>query len=345
MSRMETDPIDRTVAAEDQPPTDRPPAGLERRRRKRLTSIFQSAGTSLGLLGLIAVFGILRPDAFLTATNFRNVLEQCAILAIVATTQTVVMIVNDFDLSVGSVASLAGCVTAALLVDGVPIVAAVIAGLLAGVAAGAVNGLLIGYLGLSAFVATLAMMTTVSGIAFTVVNGSTIFGLPDGFLVIGGEKVGALPIPVLIAAVVAIVFTGVASLTSFGRRLHAVGGNAEVARLSGISVSQTRFFAFVISGLGAAIAGIVLVSRVTTAAADGGSSLMLQSIAAVFLGMTMFKGGVPNVPGTIVGVGILGVMSNGLNILEVSPFVQMMATGVIIVLAVALSKFASKSRA
>lgn len=317
------------------------PAVATRSRRGPI-HLLRSGGTLLGFIILIIVFGALKPDAFLTPNNLVNILEQSAILAIVAVVQTVVMVVNDFDLSVGAVASLSGGVAAALMVGGTPIPLAVLAGIAAGLLVGLVNGLLVGYLGLSAFVSTLAMMTSVTGLSFIVVDGSTIFGLPTEFLTIGSARVIGIPMPVIIAAIVAVIVGVLLAQTTFGRRLHAVGGNAEVANLSGIDVSRTRLLAFVVAGGGAALAGIVLTSRLATASATAGDSLMLTSIAAVFLGMTMFRGGVPNIPGTLVGVGILGVLGNGLNILQVSSYAQQVATGAIIVLAVALSRLTSR---
>jgi ribose transport system permease protein len=208
---------------------------------------------------------------------------------------------------------------------------------------GMLNGFLVGYLGLSAFVATLAMMTSVTGLSFLVTNGAIIFGLPTEFFAIGGSR-GLLGIPtaVVISAVVAILVGMLMAYTTFGRRLHAVGGNPSVADLSGINVRRTRFTAFVVAGAGAALAGIVLTSRLQTAAPSAGDALLLNSIAAVFLGMTMFRGGVPNVVGTLIGVAILGVLGNGLNILQVSSYVQQVATGLIIILAVGLSRISAK---
>jgi ribose transport system permease protein len=328
-----TSPAERLGARQTRPRRTIPPLGRW----------VGSAGTLLGLLILIAIFGALRPDAFLTVNNFMNVLEQSAILAIVAVVQTIVMVVNDFDLSVGATASLSGAVTATAMVNGAPIPAAIVIGIVAGVLIGMLNGFLVGYLGLSAFVATLAMMTSVTGLSFLVTNGAIIFGLPTEFFAIGGSR-GLLGIPtaVVISAVVAILVGMLMAYTTFGRRLHAVGGNPSVADLSGINVRRTRFTAFVVAGAGAALAGIVLTSRLQTAAPSAGDALLLNSIAAVFLGMTMFRGGVPNVVGTLIGVAILGVLGNGLNILQVSSYVQQVATGLIIILAVGLSRISAK---
>ncbi|MEW6049270.1 MAG: ABC transporter permease, partial [Bacillota bacterium] len=201
-------------------------------------------------------------------------------------------------------------------------------------------GLLVAYLGLSAFVTTLATMTAFRGLALWYTDGATVFGLPDRFLVVGQGAVGAIPVPVLLMAAALLASWAVLTHTTTGRRWYAVGGNPEAAYLSGVNVRRMRFAAFVISGMGAAVAGIVLTSRLASAHPLAGEPFMLTSIAAVFLGMTMFKEGQPNVPGSTVGVLILGTLSNGLNILQVNTYIQDVLTGFIIVAAVLVSRLA-----
>ncbi|WP_324716455.1 ABC transporter permease [Carboxydochorda subterranea] len=314
------------------------PAGTSLRYRWRLRPA--SYGTFLGFLLILALFSALRPDAFLSPTNLRNILEQVAILAVITATMTIVMVAGDFDLSVGSLASLAGVTTASLLVRGVGVLPAVAAGFLLGAAAGALNGLLVAYLGLSAFVTTLATMTAFRGLALWYTDGSTIFGLPDAFLGLGQGTVGPVPAPVIVMALAMAAVWVVLAQTTTGRRWYAVGGNPEAAYLSGVNVQRLRFGAFVLSGIGAAVAGVVLTSRLASAHPLAGEPFMLTSIAAVFLGMTMFKDGQPNVPGSLVGVLILGVLSNGLNILQVNTYIQDVLTGLIIVAAVLVSRLA-----
>lgn len=298
----------------------------------------RSAGTLLGFAGLFALFTVLRPDVFLTGANLRNVLEQVAVLAVVAAAQTVVMLAGDFDLSVGALASLSGVVAAALLTRGYPLWLALGAALLAGVVVGLVNGVLVAWLGLSAFVATLATMTSLGGLSLLTTSGTTIFRLPDGFLVLGQERVVGVPVPVLVALVVGGVVWVLLTQTVYGRELHAVGGNAEVAAYSGINPRRVRLVAFVVCSVGAAIAGVVLASRLASAHPTAGDPLMLTSIAAVFIGMTVARTSVPNVPGSLLGVALLGVLANGLNLVGVSPYLQQVLTGLIIVAAVGLPK-------
>lgn len=308
-------------------------------RLRRLASTY---GTLIGLLLIVVIFTLLRPSVFLNPSNLRNILEQTAILAIVAFVQTIVMVVGDFDLSVGAMASLSGVVTASLLAQGLGLVPVLILGLLFGVVAGAFNGLLVAYLQLSAFVATLATMTTFRGVALWYTDGSTLFSISSAFLFIGGASIGPVPVPVLLTLAVLGITWVTLSQTTLGRRWYSIGGNPEASFLSGIGVRRLRLYAFVASGLGASLAGIVLTSRLASAHPLAGEPLMLTSIAAVFLGMTMFKEGQPNIPGTFFGVLIVGVLSNGLNILQVNSYVQEILTGAIIIAAVVASGLARR---
>jgi len=313
-------------------------------RRLGMGRVLRLSGTGIGLILLIGIFGALRPTVFLTVGNFVNILEQISILAIIAAVQTVVMVVGDLDMSVGSTASLGGALTAVLLMAGWSIPAAMLVALFVGALIGALNGLLVSYVKLSAFIATLASMTAVTGLAFIVTNGANIFGFTPDFKPLGQGRFLSVPVPVYIAVAVSLLIWALLRFTTIGRRWRAVGGNAEVARLSGIRVDRVRFIAFVIAGLGASLAGIILVSRLASATAQAGDSQMMLSIAAVFLGMTMSSYGGANIGGTLVGVAILGVLTNGLNIVGVNTYVQQVLTGGIIIAAVALSRLGSRRR-
>ena len=313
-------------------------------RRATFPARLATYGTLIGLVGLITLFAVLRPQVFFTPLNFTNILEQVAILAMIATVQTVVMVVGDFDLSVGSLASLTGVITAQLLVGGMNPVVAVLIGLAAGVVAGAINGFLVAYLGLSAFIATLATMTSFSGLALVLASGTTVFGLPDEFVWLGQGRIGAIPVPIIVAVVLALSVWFVLSKTVIGRSWYAVGGNSEAARLSGVKTRFVRFSAFLVSGFGAALAGVILTARLASAHPSAADVFMLSSIAAVFLGITLSRAGRPTIGGTAVGIGIMGVLSNGLNIMQVNSYVQQVLTGLIIILAVSLSRLSKKRR-
>lgn len=302
------------------------------------------SGTVLALILLIIFFFAMRPETFLSFINIRNILYQVSILAIIAGAQTIVMVVGDFDLSVGATSSLAGSVAAALMIDEYPIGVAMLAGLAVGVAVGLVNGVLIAYLNLSAFVATLATMTSVVGLAYLVSGGTTLFGMPPEFEALGQGRYFNVPLPVYFAVFFSLIIWAVLRFTTVGRRWHAIGGNVEVARLSGVNVKFARLLAFTIAGLVSAFGGILLAARLGSASAEQGGDNMMFSVAAVFLGMTVIRSGAANLVGTMIGVAIIGVMSNGLNILEVNAYWQQVVTGLIIIAAVTLSALKTKER-
>ncbi|GGA69530.1 dolichyl-phosphate beta-glucosyltransferase [Pseudoclavibacter endophyticus] len=322
--------------------TTAPSAPPQPSERPSIGVWFWQGGTIIALLMLIIVFGAMRPDAFLSVGNIRNILEQVAILTIIAAAQTVVMVVGDIDLSVGTNATLSGATAAVLMTTATPTSVAIIAGLAVGTLVGLINGVLVAYMKLSAIVATLATMTTVGGLAFIVTGGTTLYGMPDDFLWIGQGRPLGLPTPVVFAVVVAVLAWVVLRFTTQGRRWYAIGGSAEVARLSGIDVRLGRCLAFTVAGMLSSVGGIILVSRLGSASATSANNYMMFAVAAVFLGMTILRSGQANIGGTLVGVGIIGVMSNGLNILGVNTYVQEVLTGIIIIAAVTMS--AVKSR-
>lgn len=310
--------------------------------RGSFTRYLWQSSTVIALVVLIAVFTIAGRGVFLTPGNLTNIMNQVAILTIIAAAQTVVMVVGDFDLSVGTTATLSGASAAALMLGGVPVPLAILGGLGVGTLIGAINGVLVAFLGLSAFVATLATMTTVAGLALIVTNGTTLYGMPDSFALIGQMRINGIPMPVIYAVLVSVIVWLVLRFTTVGRRWYAIGGNAEVARLSGVAVRPTRFLAFTVAGFLSALGGIVLVSRLTSAGSSTANDLMMFAVAAVFLGMTLLKSGQANIGGTLIGVAIIGIVQNGLNIVGVNTYIQQVLIGIIIVAAVLLS--AMKSR-
>ena len=302
-------------------------------------------GTLLGLIAIMGFFALRLPGTFLTAGNLINISQQVAMLAVVAFTMTVVMVMNDFDLSVGSTASLAGIVAAVLFREDYPLWMGIAAALGVGVLAGLINGVLVAYAGILPFVATLGTLTVFSGLAFYISDGATIFGrdIPKNFadFARGGIVLGGVKLPYLSVLAVAVlgVVWAVLEHTTYGRRLYAIGGNAEAARLAGIRVARLRMSAFAITGLGAAVAGLMYAARVASANPTQGAGLMLDAIAAVFLGMTMGREGEPRVLATLVGVLILGILNNGLTQMQVDSYVREMLVGSIVIVAVAMSSF------
>ena len=309
----------------------------------------RQSGTLLGFFLILLFFALKLPDTFLTARNLINISQQLSMLAVVAATMTIVMVMNDFDLSVGSMASLSGIVAAMLFTAGYPVWVGLSVALLVGVLGGLFNGFLVSVVGILPFVATLGTLTVFSGLAFLLSDGKTIFGrdIPSSFsgFARAGIEIGDVKVPMLTITAGLVIFICWAILehTNFGRRLYAIGGNKEASYLAGIKVVRLRLIAFSLTGLGAAGAGLMYAARVASANPTQGSGLMLDAIAAVFLGMTMSRRGEPKVVYTLVGVLILGVLDNGMTQLRVDSYVREIFVGLIVLAAVAVASL-SKHR-
>ena len=312
-------------------------------------------GTLIGFVAIVTFFSVQLPDSFLTARNLINISQQISMLAVVAFSMTLVMVMNDFDLSVGSMASLAGVVAAVLFSMGYPVSVGIAAALPVGIAGGVFNGVLVSIFGILPFVATLGTLTMFSGLAFLTSGGKTIFGraIPSEFsgFARGGiplEAIGLtglkLPYLSMVAIAVLVLIWFLLEQTIFGRRLYAIGGNYEAAKLAGLKVKRLRLSAFALTGFGAAVAGLMYASRVASANPTQGSGLMLDAIAAVFLGMTMSEEGEPRVLYTLVGVLILGVLDNGLTQMSVDSYVREILVGAIVIAAVAFSSITKQAR-
>ena len=309
----------------------------------------RQSGTILGFAAILIFLTAQLPDTFLTARNLINISQQLSMLAVVAATMTIVMVMNDFDLSVGSMASLAGVVAAVLFAAGFPVWVGLLAALGVGLLGGVFNGFLVSVLGILPFVATLGTLTVFSGTAFLISDGKTIFGrdIPAGFSGFArtGVEIGDVKIPFLTLTALAVITLCwfVLEQTNFGRRLYAIGGNREAALLAGIRVKRLRLIAFALTGLGAAGAGLMYAARVASANPTQGSGLMLDAIAAVFLGMTMSRQGEPRVLYTLVGVLMLGVLDNGLTQLRVDSYVREILVGLIVISAVATAAVSKRN--
>ena len=311
----------------------------------------RQSGTLLGFFLILLFFALKLPDTFLTARNLINISQQLSMLAVVAATMTIVMVMNDFDLSVGSMASLSGIVAAMLFTAGYPVWVGLSVALLVGVFGGLFNGFLVSVVGILPFVATLGTLTVFSGLAFLLSDGKTIFGrdIPSSFsgFARAGIEIGDVKVPMLTITAGLVIFICWAILehTNFGRRLYAIGGNKEASYLAGIKVVRLRLIAFPLTGLGAAGAGLMYAARVASANPTQGSGLMLDAIAAVFLGMTMSRRGEPKVVYTLVGVLILGVLDNGMTQLRVDSYVREIFVGLIVLAAVAVASLSKRRNA
>lgn len=307
-------------------------------RRNRLRSWLGRFGLVIALLAISAVLAIVKPT-FLTVPNLINVVRQISINGILAVGVTYVLLTGGVDLSLGSVVALTGVMAACFAHPGqYPAIVPVAIGVLAGGACGAANGLMITWGRVAPFIVTLGMMTAARGLALMVSGGRPVSNLSKEFTWLGGGDLAGIPIPVVILLAITIVSYGFLKNIRLGRYIYAVGGNEHAARASGINVGAVKLFAYTVCGLMAGLAGVVLASRITTGQPNAGVAYELDAIAAVVIGGTSLSGGVGGVGGTILGALLLGVINNGLDLLNVSSYFQQIVRGVIIVGAVWLDK-------
>ncbi|WP_421979178.1 ABC transporter permease [Roseibium sp.] len=303
-------------------------------------SLSGATGPLIGLL-LLCAFLSVATDSFLSFRNFLNIADQITVLGIMAVGMTFVILIGGIDLSVGSILALSMMVLGYLNVEaGMPMSVAITGALLASAIAGAASGLLITEFKVPAFIATLAMMSIARGLANMITNGSQIIGFPTWFN-LGAiiRHFGFLTVTVAVMLVVFIVAILFLRFREEGRSLYAIGGNPEVARLAGINVRLTTVMVYVVCAVLSGLAGILLAARLDSVQPSSGVAYELDAIAAVVIGGTSLSGGTGGVVGTIIGVLIIGVLRNGLNLLSVSPFLQAVIIGLVIVLAVAAETF------
>lgn len=290
-------------------------------------------GTLIGLIGLCVVLTILTPY-FFTVSNLVNVVQQSAIIAVVAAGMTFVIISGGIDLSVGSIVALSGLVVADLLHAGFPVPAAIVSGLLVGLCAGMVNGLLVTFGKLPPFIATLGTMSAGRGLALMYTGGTPISGFEGDFRILATGAPLGIPAPVLVMLVVFVVMHLVLVRTKVGRYAYAIGGNEEAATLSGVNVVFHKLVVYALCGVLSALAAVLLTARLNSAQPIAGTAYELDAIAAAVIGGTSLLGGEGTLVGTLVGALIMGVLRNGLNLLNVSSYLQQVAIGAVIIIAV-----------
>ena len=291
----------------------------------------------IGLLILCMVISFITPR-FLSITNIKNVLTQVSVNAVIAIGMSFVILTGGIDLSVGSILAVSGAVAASIMKSTGNLFLAIIVALTIGCLIGLINGALISKGKIQAFIVTLATMTIFRGVTYVYTNGTPVSGLGQSFSGIGNKTFLGLPIPVVFMIIVFGIGFYVLSQTRYGRYLYALGGNEDSARLSGINTSKIKTLVYVISGATAALSGIIVTSRIGSASPNAGVGFELASIAAVGVGGTSLAGGEGSVVGTIIGALIIGVLNNGLNLMNVSPFYQAIVKGLVILLAVMVEK-------
>jgi ribose transport system permease protein len=301
-------------------------------------------GVLMALLFFVVVFAIGSPR-FLTLDNFINVSRQISTNFIIACAMTFVIITAGIDLSVGSLVALSGVLMAGLTVNyGLPWPIGILLTVIVLAGVGLVNGFAISRQGLQPFVVTLAMMSIARGLALAYTGSEPIFITDTTVLALGNGYVGPVPIPVVIAAIVGILAHITLTRTKIGRYVYAVGGNEEAARISGINVANIKLFVYGLTGALSAVAGVIIAARLYSGNPTAGNDTALDVIAAVVIGGTSLFGGVGGILGTLLGAFIVGIISNGLTIMNVPYYWQLVAKGLVIYIAMLIDQQARKIR-
>lgn len=315
---------DATVAPAPKPATE-----------KGLAYWWDRVGILLVLIVLIVLMAAVAPN-FLTVGNGFNVARAVSINAILAAGMTLVILTGGIDLSVGSIVAVSGVGGVLLALAGVPGILAVLGGIALGALAGLLNGVLVAWLSLPAFIVTLGSMTYLRGAAYSLTDGQPVVASKLAYRGLGNGSIAGIPTPVVTMIIVYAICWFLLERTTFGRHLYAVGGNPEAARLAGINVRKVLLTVYVLAGAAAGLAGVIFSARVLSAQPTAGQSYELDAIAAVVLGGTALAGGRGKILGTLIGALIIGVLSNGLILMNVPFFYQLIVKGIVIVLAIAL---------
>ncbi|WP_182200206.1 ABC transporter permease subunit [Paraliobacillus salinarum] len=300
-------------------------------------------GPLIGLI-LFSIFLGIMNDSFLTLNNILNLLRQISVNSLIAFGMTFVILTAGIDLSVGSILALGSALTAGLLSSSMDPLLAIFLGLLIGFLLGAINGVIITKGKVAPFIATLATMTIYRGATLVYTGGRPITGLSDSFTfeMIGKGYVFGIPFPAILMIIMFLILYFVLNKTVFGRQVYAIGGNEEASILSGIKADRVKIWVYSLTGMLSVLAGIIITSRLNSAQPTAGASYELDAIAAVVIGGTSLAGGRGRIIGTLIGALIIGVIDNGLNLMNVSSFYQQIVKGGIILLAVLLDRSSNK---
>lgn len=298
------------------------------------------------LIGLAVLFLFLSifTDSFLTTKNMLQVLRQICINALLAFGMTFVLIIGGIDLTVGSVVAISGVSIVMLLNTGMPLLAAFLLSLLIGSLIGVINGSIIAFTGMPPFIVTLSLQGAIRGVAYVITDGRSVSCENEVFNAIGNGYFLGIPLPIYIVALVMILISVILYYTRFGRRMYAVGGNVTAAQFSGIHVKRITVWVYIISGTLSALAGIILASRMYSGQPASGQAYESDAIAAAVLGGTSFNGGIGTIGGTLIGALVIGFLTNGLNLLHISSYVQMIIKGIVIIGAVGIDILKNRNK-
>lgn len=310
---------------------------------KKTAIDFKKLGPLLALIALVIFVTVLNPN-FIRLSNIFNLLRQVSVNALIAFGMTFVIVTSGIDLSVGSILALSSALTAGMIVYGVPTSLALLLGVFLGGLMGFVNGFFVTKGRVAPFIATLATMTIYRGLTLVYTGGNPISNFDAGLSlqILGRGSYYGVPIPVIVTIIVFAILFVLLHKTTFGRKVFAIGGNEEAAKISGIKTDRVTMWVYTISGMMSALAGLILLSRLNSAQPTAGTSYELDAIAAVVIGGTSLSGGKGRLVGTLVGALIIGTLNNGLNILGVSSFYQQVIRGIVILIAVLLDRSETK---
>ncbi|HEX2945212.1 MAG TPA: ribose ABC transporter permease [Clostridia bacterium] len=315
--------------------------GVIEGRKANFQQLSSKYGIVIALIAICAALSIATPN-FMTVDNVVNVLRQVSINGILAIGMTFVVITGGIDLSVGSLVAFSGVIVASFVRGGFNILFCMLLAVVASTILGSINGFFVANQRLAPFIVTLAMMTVGRGLTYVYSDGKPISPLTQQYMQIGKGDVAGIPVPVLILLVVFLISFFILNYTSIGRYIYAVGGNEHAALVSGINVNKIKLLVYAISGFLSGIAAIVLSARVSAGLPTAGSGYELDAIAAVVIGGTSLSGGKGRLWGTIIGILIIGIINNGLDLLNVSSYYQQIVKGCIILGAVLLDRSSNK---
>lgn len=308
-----------------------------------INAALDKAGVLVALILLVIVMSILSPN-FLTTSNIFNILQQVAVIGIISVGMTFVILLGGIDLSVGSIVAFTGLVMALCMKAGMSVGLSILIGIVVGGLIGLLNGILVSKVKLQPFVATLGTMTMARGLAYTVTDGQPIYSFAKTFKDFSGF-IGFVPKPAIVMIVIFVVGFYILKYTKFGRYVYAIGGNKVASKLSGINVSKYEIMVYTLSGICCSIAAILLTSRLDSAVPVAGEGNELDAIAAVAIGGTSMNGGQGTITGTLIGTLIMGVISNGMNLLNIAQGPQKFTKGAIIILAVVIDVIRKRKKA
>jgi ribose transport system permease protein len=313
-------------------------------RKENLLDIFLRYAVQIVLVALTIYFA-LNSSIFLSFDNILNVLRQVAVPGIIAIGMAFIIITGGTDLSVGSVVALCGIIAGTLMKQGMNMYLVILITLFLGISIGAFNGVFVNEFGLPPFIATLGTMTLIRGITYVITQGTPVYDFSKEFKFIGQGYLGPIPFPVIIMAIIYVFGYIFIEQTKYGRYIYGIGGNEEAAKLSGISVKRIKYMVYMINGGLTAVAGIVLLSRLNTGQPVAGTGMELDVITAVALGGISISGGEGKISGVLVGVLILGVLTNRLQLMNVNVYIQKVIQGLVLLAAVSFDRLMHKRNA